>query len=127
MLCRCVSGAMCMCSFGTAPSVLNILPTNRGMGCSCPMGTITDFIPIVNIAPFGQCTSLSNPTTAAATAAALGVLTPMPCIPVTQSPWIPTTPSIPVGSSVILNMGDKTTCMLGGLITITSPGQFIIT
>ena len=38
--------------------------------------------PFVNIMPFGLCTVLANPITAAQTAAALGVLTPGACIPV---------------------------------------------
>ncbi|MDR2437860.1 MAG: DUF4280 domain-containing protein, partial [Planctomycetaceae bacterium] len=42
--------------------------------------------PIVNLATFGMCSSPANPAVAAATAAALGVLTPMPCIPVTVAP-----------------------------------------
>ena len=37
--------------------------------------------PFVNVLPFGLCTSLANPITAAQTAAALGVLTPGPCTP----------------------------------------------
>ena len=39
--------------------------------------------PFANILPFGLCTSLANPITAAQTAAALGVLTPGACTPVT--------------------------------------------
>jgi hypothetical protein len=35
--------------------------------------------------PFAYCTSPANPTVAAATEAALGVLTPMPCIHVTTT------------------------------------------
>lgn len=41
------------------------------------------------------CQSLANPTVATATAAALGVLTPMPCMPVIPTPWLP-------GSSTVL-------------------------
>ena len=37
--------------------------------------------PFANILPFGLCTSLANPITAAQTAAALGVLTPGTCTP----------------------------------------------
>ena len=43
--------------------------------------------PIANIAPFGVCISLANPAVAAATAAAMGVLVPLPCMPVTPAPW----------------------------------------
>ncbi len=45
----------------------------------------TENKPFVSIMPFAMCTSPANPTVAAATAAAMGVLTPMPCIPVTNS------------------------------------------
>ena len=51
--------------------------------------TIMDYAPLVNILPFGMCSSLANPSVASATAAALGVLTPMPCIPVIPAPWVP--------------------------------------
>ena len=53
-------GAMMMCSFGMAPSTLNVLPTNR-VTTSMPIATIMDNIPMVNIMPFGMCTSMSNP------------------------------------------------------------------
>ena len=86
-----VSGAMIMCSFGLAPSTLSVVaprPTVEGR----PVATITDVAPGANIAPFGMCQSLANPTVAAATAAALGVLTPMPCVPVVPAPWTPLAP-----------------------------------
>src|SRR5215471_347599 len=66
-------GAMMMCSFGVAPSTLVVVvPTVLGQGP--PAANIMDNIPIANIPPFGMCQSMANPTVAAATAAALGVL-----------------------------------------------------
>ncbi|MDR2074907.1 MAG: DUF4280 domain-containing protein [Holosporales bacterium] len=116
---------MCQCTFGVAPSTLNILPTNRVLCGALPAGNIMDFAPIMNIAPFGMCSSAANPTVAAATAAALGVLTPMPCVPVT-TPWIPSSPTVMIGTGPALNMGDKTMCTWGGMITIVTPGQFTV-
>ncbi|MDH3755958.1 MAG: DUF4280 domain-containing protein, partial [Acidimicrobiia bacterium] len=82
-------GAMLMCSFGVAPSSLMVLPTNMVNAGGKPAANIMDNVPMANIMPFGMCSSLSNPTVAAATSAALGVLTPMPCIPVIPAPWTP--------------------------------------
>ena len=43
------------------------------------------------------CNSPSNPMVAAATTAALGVLTPMPCIPMTIAPWMPGSSTVMMG------------------------------
>jgi hypothetical protein len=80
------NGATLMCSFGVAPSVLTVLPLNRTLTSNMPAANIMDHIPMVNIMPFGMCITPSNPAVAAATAAAMGVLTPMPCVPVTPAP-----------------------------------------
>ncbi|MEO8428263.1 MAG: PAAR-like protein, partial [Verrucomicrobiota bacterium] len=45
------AGAMMMCSFGLAPSVLSVLPINRTMATT-PAANIMDFAPMVNIPPF---------------------------------------------------------------------------
>ena len=100
-------GAMCACSFGAAPSSLMITPENKVLGCNMPAATIMDNIPMKNIMPFGMCSSLANPTVASATAAALGVLTPMPCIPVTTAPWAPGSPTVFIGGKPALNDSSK--------------------
>ena len=82
-------GAMMMCTMGMAPSSLVVLPVNRVMTGEVPDANIMDHVPMMNIMPFGMCMSPANPVVAAATAAALGVLTPMPCIPNTPAPWVP--------------------------------------
>lgn len=86
-----------------------------------PLANIMDNVPMVNIAPFGMCSSLANPTVASATAAALGVLTPMPCVPVTTAPWAPGSPTVLIGNLPALNHSSKLMCAWGGLIQITNP------
>jgi len=117
------AGAMMQCSFGVAPSSLVVLPANRVLAGGPPAATIMDNVPILNIPPFGMCNSPSNPTVAAATAAALGVLTPMPCIPVPAGPWIVGAPTVLIGSMPALNDSSKLMCSWGGVIQITYAGQ----
>jgi hypothetical protein len=118
-----VSGATLMCSFGAAPGTLTVMPTNRTMCSNMPAANIMDNIPMVNIMPFGMCITLSNPAVASATAAALGVLTPMPCMPVTTAPWAPGSPTVLIANNPALNNTSTCMCMWGGAITITVPGQ----
>jgi hypothetical protein len=82
-----------------------------------------DHIPIANIAPFGMCASIANPTVAAATAAALGVLTPMPCVPATPAPWLPGAPTVLIGGMPALDNTCKLMCLWAGVIQIVNPGQ----
>ena len=116
-------GAMMQCSFGVAPSSLVVLPANCTL-TGTPAANIMDNKPMVNILPFGMCNSPANPTVAAATAAALGVLTPMPCIPATAAPWAPGAPTVLIGNMPALNDSSKLMCNWGGVIQITMPGQF---
>jgi Domain of unknown function (DUF4280) len=71
-----------------------------------------------------MCTSPANPMVAAATAAALGVPTPMPCIPVTPAPWVPGAPTVMISNMPALNNTSKLMCIWGGVIQIVVPGQF---
>jgi hypothetical protein len=118
-----VSGATLMCTFGAAPGTLTVLPVNRTMVGGMPAANIMDFIPMTNIMPFGMCITPSNPAVASATAAALGVLTPMPCMPVTTAPWAPGSPTVLIANNPALNNTSTCMCMWGGVITITVPGQ----
>ena len=116
-------GAMMQCSFGMAPSSLVVLPTNRVMTNMVPDANIMDHIPMVNIMPFGMCTSVANPTVAAATAAALGVLTPMPCIPATPAPWVAGAPTVLLGNFPSLDNVSQLMCMWAGVITFVDAGE----
>lgn len=119
------SGAVTMCSFGVAPGTLNSL--GAGVLAGPPVASIMDIIPFVNVTPFAMCTSIANPAVAAATAAALGVLTPMPCTPVIPAPWKPGSPTVMVGGKPTLTNTSNCQCAFGGLITIVAPGQFTTT
>jgi hypothetical protein len=116
-------GAMMQCSFGMAPSSLVVLPTNRVMTNNVPDANIMDHIPMVNIMPFGMCSSPSNPTVAAATAAALGVRTPMPCIPATPAPWVAGAPTVLLGNFPSLDNVSQLMCIWGGVITFSDAGE----
>lgn len=117
-----VNGGILTCSFGTGPATMTVLPQKKTM-VTQPAATIMDNIPMTNILPFAMCTSLANPTVAAATAAALGVLTPMPCIPATAAPWAPGSTSCMIGGVPALESNSKLLCNWGGVIQVTNPGQ----
>jgi len=117
------NGAVLMCSFGVAPSSLIVLPVNMLTTSNMPAANIMDNKPIVNIPPFGMCTCPANPAVAAATTAAMGVLTPMPCVPVTPAPWAPGSPTVLLSNMPALNDTSKLMCTWGGVISITGPGQ----
>ncbi|MBC7500232.1 MAG: DUF4280 domain-containing protein [Herminiimonas sp.] len=118
-------GAMLKCTFGVAPGTLMVLPMNLVM-TTVPDANIMDNKPMMNILPFGMCQSLANPMVAAATAAALGALVPMPCIPMTLAPWMPGAPTVMVANMPALNNSSKLMCMWGGVIGIDIPGQFTV-
>ena len=116
------TGAMMNCSFGAAPSTFNATP-RPVQTSSMIAGVITDNIPMMNIPPFGVCTSLANPQVAAATAAALGVLTPMPCVPVLPGPWVPGAPTVLITNIPALDDTCKLMCAWAGVISIAFAGQ----
>lgn len=118
-----VAGALMTCSFGTTPCGLVVLPSNKTLVAGPPAATIMDNIPIANIPSFGMCNTPSNPAVASATAAALGVLTPMPCVPVIPAPWVPGSPTVLIGKMPALNNSSTCTCAYGGVISFSFAGQ----
>ena len=116
------AGALLQCSFGMAPSSFMVVDPMRPKVQNKPTGNILDNKPMVNIMPFGMCQSMANPTVASATAAAAGVLTPMPCMPVIAAPWTPGgKPMISNSPALIDNC--KCMCNWGGQISVTMPGN----
>jgi len=120
-----VTGAKLKCSKGLAPSTLTVLPTNMANGGVVPAATVMDNIPMLNIAPFGMCKTQANPQVAAATSAAMGVLTPMPCIPVVTALWSPGASGAEIAGQKALTADSKCSCMWSGSIEITDPASDI--
>lgn len=117
-----VAGAMLSCSFGLAPATLVPKGMSRVMIEGRPAAQVTDNAGMVNIPTFGMCNSLANPQVAAATTAALGVLTPMPCVPAIVSPWVPGALRTKIGGMSALVSGSQCNCAYGGVVQITMPG-----
>lgn len=116
-----------MCSMGTAPAPVKVTSQTKVLAGGKPAATIQDCQGGANVGPFGMCTSLANPAVASATAAALGVLTPQPCMPVPAGTWIPTKPKILVGGKPCLSSDCKLMCAYAGSISMTNPGQVKVT
>ncbi|TQK62413.1 uncharacterized protein DUF4280 [Brevibacillus sp. AG162] len=118
-----VVGAILSCSSGSRLSRLK-MPFSHGVFVKGkPQMNIMDFVPNINIMPFGKCNNLKNPAVASATAANNGVLTPMPCTPVMTMPWIDGKPDKMVGGHPALLNKSTNMCFHCGLIKIEDDGQ----
>ncbi len=117
-----IHGASMRCSQGTSPASLSVLPTQMTRGVERPAATVMDFAPMVNIAPMGMCQSPANPQVAAATAAAMGALTPQPCIPVVPAPWSPGASAVVVGAFAALTDDSTCMCAWAGTVSISDAG-----
>lgn len=117
------------CSFGDAPMPFQALPLPgkpEVMG-GLLTATIEEIVPEVNIPSFVMCNSLANPEVAAATAAAMGVLTPMPCVPVVVDPWMPPSELVSFMDIPLATMESKCLCAWGGEISPVAPVEVIAT
>ena len=115
------TGAQLRCSMGVGESVINATP--GPVVATTPTCTIMDFAPMSNIPSFGMCVSPANPQVAAATAAALGVLTPQPCIPATTTPWTPGSATVFVNGVPALTDLSTCACTWAGVIAVVAPSQ----
>ncbi len=117
------SNAKIQCSFGDR-IVRLIVHHDRTVYLSGePQANISDHIPQYNIAPFGRCHTISYPPTGSATAAAHGKLTPMPCMPHTQFPWMNGKNDVLIKGRPALLKSSTCRCMWGGTISIIFDGQ----
>lgn len=121
------STATLQCSFGLTPQTLMVLPTNRVTACNLPAATILDNQALLNVLPFGMCSSPSNPEVIALTAAAMGVFTPAPCLPEITMPWEPGTPTVTIGGIPAVDTNCKLICAWAGVIGVQIPAQMTVT
>lgn len=116
-------GAKLKCMFGDKESNLQVPINHKAYINNKAQANIMDFKPMVNILPFGMCSSLANPTVAAATAAASGALQKMPCIPAIVCPWINGRMNCLVENIPALMDNSTLMCMWCGKIDIQEDGQ----
>jgi hypothetical protein len=116
------TGTTLQCSMGAAPSVFvaQPLPGSPMILGAMATATIVQTLP-ANILPFGMCQSPANPAVASATAAAMGVLTPMPCLPMVVTPWAPPSTTTAHAMLPIATVASKCMCAYGGVISVTAP------
>lgn len=117
-----IQGTPLKCSFGNAPVPIMVLPDKK-VNSMLPVAVQTDHIPLLNILPFGMCSNPANPMVIAATAAAMGVLTPVPCVPCTVENWTEVSEKVKVKGKQALNMDSKLKCLYGGNIQVAAPLQ----
>lgn len=96
------------------------------MAGGSPAATIMDSVSLLNVSSFGACSSITNPAVTAATAAALGVLTPMPCVPATPAPWTPGASTVLIGGAPALDSACMLNCLWAGIIKVNMSGQFSV-
>lgn len=116
-----VNGAMLKCSEGLAPSNLVVLP-GLVEADGKPIATVEDYKPMSNIPPFGMCKTQANPQVAAATAAAQGAPTPMPCVPVINAAWSPGAATQAIDDKKLLTVDSSCNCIWSGKIEISDAG-----
>ena len=113
-------GGMLKCSQALPPGQTVLLgPPTPGSASMMPTATISMCVPMVNIATFGMCNSTTNPMVITATAAALGVHTPMPCIPVIVGVWSPGASNITIAGEPAALESSKCMCSWAGEITVS--------
>jgi uncharacterized protein DUF4280 len=121
-------GAQLVCDMGTTPSLLTVLPgPPHSAAAPVPavlLATVSDFVPMTNIASFGMCNSPANPAVAAATAAKSGAFTPAPCVPATADPWSPPEPAA-ISADPAFDQLATCQCLWAGTVTVVDPGQTV--
>lgn len=112
------TGSILTCNQGAAPCVFITSPRPASLRVLSALESATiDQITVANIPTFGMCKSMANPSVASATAAAQGVLTPMPCVPTVVSPWAPPAALTKSVGVPLATVSSRCNCAFGGSIS----------
>jgi hypothetical protein len=117
------SGATMRCTFGEKTAKLTVYQDRTVFLTGNPMGNITDHITEYNIASFGKCRTTRFPPTGSATSANHGHLTPMRCVPGTDSNWMNGKEDYLIKGEPALLKSSTCKCKWGGKISIVNDGQ----
>jgi len=99
-------GAKLKCSFGSGAKDMMVLPIGMAMNAtSKPIATQLDFIPMLNIAAFGNCNSPANPMNWKM-AGPVPVFVPSSCIPIPVMPWDPAAKKLKIGGNPAMDDQD---------------------
>jgi hypothetical protein len=101
-----VNGAQLVCTFGSAPSIFQVLPVHRVRCQNQWAANITDHVPLINILPFATCSALLGP-----------------CVPATAMPWTPGAVTVPLDGQPALDNVSVCLCSVGGIVSVLNPGQ----
>ena len=116
-------GAVMTCPMGASPSTLQVTSQRKVLCNGKRVATLQD-ASMANIGSFGMCSSIANPQVASATAAAMGVLTPQPCMFSSAGSWIPEQAKVLVDGKPALTNGATIMCTTGMQVcSITNPAQ----
>lgn len=116
------AGAALKCSFGDQTCSLKVIDHKVSIKGQ-PQANVTDSKPNINIPPFGKCSSMTNPTVAAATAANQGRLKEMPCVPAISGTWLGGKTNVLIDGAPALLNSSKLCCNWRGQISIEDCGQ----
>lgn len=118
------NGAMLKCSQAMPPATTTLIVIPPTVNAEKKqMANMMDFVPLTNIPTFGLCRAIANPAVAAATSAALGVLTPVPCIPNIVAPWTGCKMDVLVRKNPAVLKSSKLMCIWTGQIEVSFEGQ----
>ncbi|MCD8203196.1 MAG: DUF4280 domain-containing protein [Prevotella sp.] len=117
------STATLKCTFGDKSAKLTVYPDRTVMLTDKPMANVSDHVSMYNISPFGKCHTITYPPTGSATSANHGHLTPMACVPGTDTEWINGKGDYIIKGKCALLKSSYCRCKWGGVITITDDGQ----